>query len=211
MNKRLKELASFVPKNTIVSDIGCDHAQLGKFLIKEKITKKVISIDINEKIIKKLKSTESKMDFRLGNGFEPLENNEIDTVVISGLGGITINKICSNKKIKYANTLIISPNTDIFSVRKKITKMDFFISDESIINDRGKTYEIIVFKKGKKKYSYKQLLFGPKLLEEKNEIFLKKYKKEMRTILSYYNSIKFGLQKIKLKIKINAISKAIKK
>ena len=52
---------------------------------------------------------------------------------------------------------------------------NYYIEDETIILDDGKYYEIIVFEKGNKEYSNDELFFGPKLLEEKNDVFLEKW------------------------------------
>ena len=45
---RLKTVASFINQDDKVVDIGCDHAYLSIYLIKNKFCKKVIASDINE-------------------------------------------------------------------------------------------------------------------------------------------------------------------
>ena len=115
INKRLETLSAFININDIVLDIGCDHGLLGIYLTLTKNIK-VISSDINigplemaKENIKKY-NLEDKIETRLGNGLDVM-SEDINTIVISGMGGDNIIKILNCIK-SYPNIkkLILSPN-----------------------------------------------------------------------------------------------------
>ena len=90
---------------------------------------------------------------------------------MSGLGTHTIVGILINNKSKLTNvdTIIIQSNNYIDFLRKKITSIGYYIENEKLVKDAGIIYIIIVFKKGKKHYSKKELYFGPILIKENNK------------------------------------------
>ena len=205
LSNRLKSIASFVSKDSTVSDIGCDHALLGAYLLEKNIVKKVIAVDILEKPINLAKEKYKNIDFRLGDGLNPVSLHELDTVIISGLGGKTIKKIISNKKIKKARKAIISPNIDSFLVRKKMMENGFHISDEKLVKCKSKIYEIIVFKKGRKIYSYKDLWIGPIILKNKSELFYEKHTKVLRKYTSFKAAMPLSIKKLMIARKIRIL------
>lgn len=210
LSKRLKQIILFVPNNSVVADIGSDHALIPAYLIKNNITKKVIATDINIKPKEKALNNFNNIDYRVGNGLNPLSNDEIDTLIISGMGADTIVNILNNNKIKIANTVIISPNKNSYLVRKKMTQKRFHIHDESLVLDKKHIYEIIVFKKNKKHYSFKELWLGPIILKHKSNLFYVKYRKELSKYLLFYNKIPFSLRKLIILLKINILKKETK-
>ena len=188
LSNRLANIASLIPKNANVIDIGCDHALLDIYLYQNSISKKIIASDINanalnnaQENIKKYK-LENIIETRLGSGLDTLNDSDnIDTIIISGMGAHTIVGILKNNplKLKNINTIIIQSNTKLAFLRKKIVDLNYMIEDELIIDDNKKVYTIIKFQKGKKKYTKKELYFGPVLLKQKNAIFNKYYKQEL--------------------------------
>ena len=138
-------------KNTFsVADIGCDHAFISIYLVEKGIADRVIAMDVNEgpllsagENIRKY-GLADRIVTRLSNGFEKLLPGETDAAVIAGMGGYLIldilkNAACLTKGYK----LVLSPQSDLFEVRKYLVKNSFFIRDEELIKDSGKYYNII--------------------------------------------------------------------
>lgn len=184
--KRLEAISSLIPINANVLDVGCDHALLDIYLYQNKISNNIVASDINQNALNnaieniKKNHLENMIETRLGNGLDVLKaEDNIDTVVISGMGSHTIIGILKNnlKKLKNINNLIIQSNTDLKFLRKEITKLHYKILDELIIEEDEKKYIIIKFVKGYKKYTERELYFGPVLLE-KNEKLFQKYNEE---------------------------------
>ena len=182
ISNRLKLVASFVDDNSYVIDVGCDHALLSIFLVKTKKNIKVIASDVNEGPLEsarkniKLYNVEDKVEIKLGDGIKNI-NDKVDTIVISGLGGETIIDIIKEdiERLKNIKSMILSPHSDLYNVRKEITKLGYKIDKEAIMYDQKKPYVIINFIKGKETYTDDELFFGPILLKEKNEFFYKFY------------------------------------
>lgn len=176
ISKRLKSLAGLVTLDDKVADIGCDHALLDVYMIKNNITKKVLIADISENAlengIKNVKKyhLEDKITAKCGNGLDVI-TDEIDTVIISGMGASTIIKILSSNKLKQIKKLIIESNNDHFLLRKFLINNGFYISHEAVIYDNGKYYINIMFQRGFKKYSKKELIYGPILMNSNKEYF----------------------------------------
>ena len=179
INHRLKMVASFIEKDCYMIDVGCDHALLDIYLASIYKEIKIIASD-NKKgpldgayeNIKKY-HLEDRIQLKLGNGIEPIQN-DVDTIVISGMGGLNMIGILKYKTELLSNiqTIILSPNSDTEKVRKEITKLGYKIENEQLVKEKHIIYPILVFKKGRKHYSRREYLFGPILLERKDSIFL---------------------------------------
>lgn len=198
LSKRLETISSLVPKNSNIVDIGCDHGLLDIYLHEKKISNKIIASDINEfalnSAINNIKkyNLDKYIETRLGSGLDTItDKDNIDTVVISGMGAHTIIGILLNnkQKLKNINTLIIQSNTKMYLLRKEITKLDYYIEDEVIVIDNKKTYIIIKFQKGKKKYTKKELYFGPVLVKNNSKLFKEYKEKELKKLIVLYELI----------------------
>ena len=139
LSKRLKVVADYVEDNSKVIDIGCDHAFLSIYLVNNKKNVRVIASDINNNALSSAKDNvkkaklEDKIDIRLGKGLEVVSPEEIDTVVIAGMGSNTIVGILkyAKDKLKHVKNIIIQSNTDLYFLRKNITKIGYYIEDEN--------------------------------------------------------------------------------
>lgn len=197
LSERLQKVSDFVLDDKIsrsIIDVGCDHALLDIYLLQSDETLVVTASDINEgplqKALENIKkySLQNKIKVQQANGIEILPS-DTDTIVISGMGMDTIVQILNDNKENLSNIkkLVISSNNKFYQVREKITKLGFIIESEEIVLEDGKYYIIMKFIKGNKNYSYKELYFGPCLLENKNRMFYKYYtylKDEKENILS---------------------------
>ena len=99
LSKRLQQIADFVPLGTKIADIGTDHALLPCYLVQEKISPWAIATDVNKGPLEVAKRQvkalllADRVAVRLGDGLEPIEPLEVETVIISGMGGATIKNI----------------------------------------------------------------------------------------------------------------------
>ena len=179
LSDRLQTIANFVPKNTIVGDIGTDHGYIPIYLIEKGISKKAIAADLSknslEKIIqfRKLKGLEKYIDIRLGDGLDVIKPFEIDTLIIAGMGGLLIRDILDKDKEKRDSIthFILQPNIASKELREYLFAQDFQIIDEKLVKEDNKFYEIIYAKKGKAyidRYIYFEI--GEKLIFNKDPL-----------------------------------------
>jgi len=207
LNKRLTTISVFIENNSKVIDIGCDHGLLGICLYETKGNVKVISSDINELPLKKAHDNLvkygllDKIELKLGNGLECL-NDDTDTVIISGMGGLTIIDILQDIK-KYPNIkkIVVSPNSDFDLTRKMISKLGFKINREVIVKENKKYYLVSEYIVGKEKVNcmFGKLDFHDKVtveyykaLYDKNVLVLKSIPKRYffkRMKLKYQNYV----------------------
>ena len=190
LSKRLQSLTKYVNKEDKIIDIGCDHALLDIYLVKNNYVDNIIVSDIHDGALKQgikniaLNHLKDKIDARLGNGLEVLtSDDDINTILISGMGTSTIIDILDNPYIKRINKLIIQSNNDHEELRKHITSLGYRIEDESFIFDKDKYYINIVFNKGNEEYSDIEYKYGPILI--KSSEYLEYMINHYRSVLSY--------------------------
>ena len=188
LSKRLEAISSLVPVNAKVIDVGCDHALLDIYLYQNKISNKIIAADVNQNALNNAKDNIKKaklekiIEARLGNGIDTLkEDDDIDTIIMAGMGAHTIIGILKNnyQKLKNINNIIIQSNTKLLFLRKEMMKLNYKIDNELIVLDNKKTYIIIKYIRGRQKYNKKELYFGPILLKDNSRLFQEYNKKEL--------------------------------
>jgi len=211
---RLKSLVKYINVKDKVIDIGTDHALLPIYLIKNKVLKTIVIADNKETALNnginniKLYKLTKQIIPKLGNGLAVIDKN-INTVIISGIGGQTIIKILSHPNLIYLKKIILQPSRDYLQVRKHLINKGYYIKDEEVILDKGRYYLNIVFKKGNKKYSKQALKYGP-ILIHKNKEYHEYLLKKQEYILKNIPKHKI-VTIIKTKKEINILKKIISK
>lgn len=218
INARLKKIGDLVEANSFCLDVGCDHALLDIYLVNKKKNIKAVASDIAEGPLEQAKNNikrerlEDKIETRLGSGLKTY-TDEINTVIISGMGGRNIIGICKEdlKVLKKIDTLIISPNNYQEDVKRFLTKNGFYIENEEFVKDKRFIYQIIIFKRGKKRYTKKEYFFGPVFLIKKGPLFREYYLRELksREILITMLPNNHKLKKYKLNKEIQMIKNEI--
>lgn len=179
LSKRLSVIASFVPDNAVIADIGCDHALLDIYLSKKNIIKKSFAVDITKGALnqadKNIKLYNAKnIETRLSDGFEKIDiKDNVDTVIMSGLGDAKIISILkeAEKKLDKVNNIIIQSNVGVSHIRTYLTCNGYYIDNEKLVKENNIIYTVISFKKGYKRYTKKEIEYGPVLLRNKDELF----------------------------------------
>lgn len=216
LDNRLKRITDFIPSDSYILDVGCDHALLDIYLALNRNNVKLIASDINENPLKIAKENikkynlEDKITLEKADGVSKI-NDEVDTVVIAGMGTSTINDIINNdlKKLKNVKKIIISSHTSSFELRENMNKKGFKIIDEAVVFDKGKYYEIIVYSNGYEKLSKLDMKYGPIISKRKDEITKAYFNERYLKLIEIYKKIPNGNKKLKddLNKKIKEIKK----
>ena len=216
LDNRLKRITDFIPSDSYILDVGCDHALLDIYLALNRNNVKLIASDINENPLKiakeniKKHNLEDKITLEKADGVSKI-NDEVDTVVIAGMGTSTINDIINNdlKKLKNVKKIIISSHTSSFELRENMNKKGFKIIDEAVVFDKGKYYEIIVYSNGYEKLSKLDMKYGPIISKRKDEITKAYFNERYLKLIEIYKKIPNGNKKLKddLNKKIKEIKK----
>ena len=179
---RLDLIASLAKGSDTLLDVGCDHAYAIIKAIKSYDVKRGIASDVAKGPLKMAEERLyeagllNKVSLCLSDGFKNV-NEDFDTAIVAGMGGILISKILTEglDKIK-GKKLILEPNSDASIVRSFLVSNGFIIKEEYAIFDSNKYYEIIVAEEGENNYSDLEIKYGPILLKEKPEAFIEHYK-----------------------------------
>lgn len=218
INSRLKTIGDLVRANSFCLDVGCDHALLDIYLVSLKKDIKVIASDMKEgpinQAIKNIKKERLENDIivKKGDGLSTYEEG-VNTLIISGMGGKNIIGILKDnlKILKKIDTLIISPNNYQEDVKRYLCKNGYYIENEEFVKDSRFIYQIIIFQKGKKKYTKKEYFFGPIFLIKKGPLFREYYERELksREILLSLLPKQYRYKKYQTKKEIEMIKKEI--
>ncbi|HEY9576736.1 MAG TPA: tRNA (adenine(22)-N(1))-methyltransferase TrmK [Pseudobacillus sp.] len=191
LSKRLMAVAARIPSQAVMADIGSDHAYLPCYAVKKGLAMKAIAGEVADGPLHAAKQQvkdaglQEKIDVRKGNGLEVIAAGEVDCITIAGMGGTLITSILNEGKEKLTGVkrLILQPNLRADHIRKWLIENDWELIDEEIMEEDGKIYEILTAEKGdaEKPYGTRrelELLTGPMLLAEKNDAFLKRWRRE---------------------------------
>ena len=188
ISKRLELVASFVPQGSILLDVGSDHAYLPIELVERGQIEAAIAGEVvvgpYQSAVKNVEAhgLEEKIQVRLANGLAAFEEaDQVSVITIAGMGGRLIATILEEGLDKLASVerLILQPNNREDDLRNWLQDNDFQIVAESILEEAGKFYEILVVEAGQMKLSASDLRFGPFLSKEVSPVFIKKWQKEV--------------------------------
>ncbi len=155
MNKRLERISTYINEYDNIADIGCDQAILSEILAKRNIHS--IASDIKKNIIenalKRIKqlNLNEYVNFIVSDGVKNIPDN-IDTLVISGMGTYTILNILKESKKLYKKIITVS-NGKYEELRTGMSDIGYKVDKEEIILDKKKYYNLIIFIPGNKKYT----------------------------------------------------------
>lgn len=190
LSERLATVAGYVPTGSRLADIGTDHAYLPVNLAKRGV---IISGVAGEVVRGPFENARHEIDreglsdqitARLANGLKAIEpGDQIDTVVIAGMGGALITQILTQDfgRLEGVNRLVLQPNVGEMNVRQFLMDHGFSLVAEQILAEDGHTYEILVADRQPVVHPYTadELRFGPFLLAEHNPIFIEKWRHEL--------------------------------
>lgn len=151
MNKRLELIASILPHGRGFADVGTDHGYLPVYMAQHGYSGKIIASDINEGPLStavasaRQAGVEDRICFRLCDGLDGCGSEELDTVVIAGMGGNTICGILDRADWVMSRDilLILQPMTKAEVLRYWLTNNDFAICGEWLIEENGEIYQIL--------------------------------------------------------------------
>jgi len=192
LTPRLQAIADKIPPGSAVADIGSDHAYIPVYLLVNRLARRVIASDNNKGPLTaaaqtlKLFNLEKAVDLRLADGLEAIKpEDDVDTVVIAGMGGETICSILARGKdiISAAVSLVLQPMTDAGLVRRWLADNGFAIVDEDIAQEGARFYEIIVARRGQgmERQDFSDEI-GPVLLAKKHPLLKPMLEQRLRRL-----------------------------
>lgn len=207
LSKRLGTVASMVTRGNIAADVGTDHGYVAIYLVEQGISPAAFAMDINKGPLERAKEhiAEAKLEDKItliqSDGMKGLEGHKVDTAVVAGMGGILICKILKESPVMGGlKELVLSPHSDVDKVRKCVMEQGFNITDEKMVEDYGKYYNIIKAEKSEdlEVYTDWDYKFGKLMFRNKDEVFyeyLQKLHKKYTDIIELLNKNESGVSK----------------
>lgn len=157
-----------VPFGRGVIDVGTDHGYLPLALAQKAYPGKLFASDINERPLQSARRAageagmEDRIRFLLCDGLDDCPPEEIDCIVIAGMGGDLICRILDRAEwcLDEAYTLILQPMTKAEVLRYWLVNNGFTLCEERLVSD-GILYQILKAKYcGNMKLSDAELFTG---------------------------------------------------
>lgn len=151
ISKRLLCCAELIPTGSRVADIGTDHGYLGIYLLKEGKATHVLACDLREGPLDNARrnaalfGVQAQMDFRLSDGLAKVRPEEVDTIVLAGMGGDLIVRILSqctwlrDERL----TLILQPQSAGNALRRWLAEEGFELLREEPVLDGSFLYTVM--------------------------------------------------------------------
>ena len=181
-SKRLLAIAKAIAQHkqgTILADIGTDHAYLPCFLYDQGVIEKAYACDVAEGPLASSKQTiianhmEGKIIPLLGNGLDPIVNEDVGMISICGMGGMLMIEILDAHNEMHDHRFFLQANNGLAELRAYLAGHHFCIIDEDLVEDAHHIYEYMVVEKGEMALDEDDLLFGPINRQKKTELFRK--------------------------------------
>ena len=177
-----------VENDSVVADIGTDHAYIPIYLVEQGVCKKAIAMDVNPGPLERAREhilasgLSEQIVTRLSDGLAKLSENEADTYVIAGMGGPLMVSILARRMdlLQKGKTLVLQPQSEIGEVREFLIHNHYKIIQEEMFYDMEKTYVAMKAIKSKESITYTktQYIFGKLLLENLNPVLFEYLQKQ---------------------------------
>lgn len=198
LSERLMMSIGMIPEGKVVADVGCDHARVAIWLVKNGIAPRVIATDLRPGPLSHADANiayfhcEDRIETRLSDGLENLRPSEAEVILIAGMGGALTVHILSEglERMREAEEVVLQPQSERGAVRKFLLMHGFEIVEEKCCVEDGKFYNSIhavnqqkLSQEDAAEYEPAELEFGKLLLQEQNPVLHAYLKNEYRKAL----------------------------
>lgn len=183
LSNRLRMVADMVPNCDAVADIGCDHAYLSVWLLREGKARYAYACDVRKGPLAKAAETirffhmQERAETVLCDGLTGLEPGCAQVIVMAGMGGELTSRILTegSECACSAQVLVLQPQSDWDMVRRRVYALGFAIVDERCVYEDGKYYLCLKAVRGNAEesdYSDSEFRYGRVLPKRKDITYL---------------------------------------
>ncbi len=204
LDGRLSCAASFVRKDSVVCDVGTDHAYLPVNLIQRGIAVRAVACDINEGPLERARWSAAKygvtdrIRFVLADGLDGVqpEKDGVNEIIICGMGGELIARIVDASAYTRMPEvrLILQPMTCAPELRQYLWDNGFRILEERLCEAAGKIYTCIhaAYDGETRTYTPAELILGKSNIEKREPLFEGYAKNTIRRLKTQIDGMKKG-------------------
>lgn len=139
-----------VPEGCRLADVGTDHGYLPVYLLQRRRIRGAVAADIGAEPLAHARRTAEAysvegIDFRLCDGLRDIAPDEVDAVVIAGMGGETIIAILEGAAWTKdgAHTLLLQPMTKAADLRYWLSVNGYSFTEERLVWDKNYLYPVL--------------------------------------------------------------------
>lgn len=154
LSNRLKNLVSFVTPGEKVADVGTDHGFIPIYLAVKELSPCLIASDVRQGPLLTARrnaaqyGVEDRISFRLSDGLAAVGREEVDTVILAGMGGETILHILEASPWSLEKKLILQPQSKTPELTAWLAGNGCFPVTAHLAEDAGIYYTIFLFQRG---------------------------------------------------------------
>ena len=156
LSPRLQGVAEMIPEGARLADVGTDHAYLPAWLLQNGRIPSAIASDVREGPLSRARATAracgcfERMSFRLCDGLSGIAPEEVDALVIAGMGGETIANILEAAPwVKEKDfPIILQPMSTQAELRGWLWRNGFLCLREKTVFEGETLYSIILARQG---------------------------------------------------------------
>ena len=143
LSGRLQSCAGLVERGAVAADVGTDHGYLALYLLEAGICPFVYASDLREGPLSAARRSAAGTDvsgriaFVLSDGLTALDMDNIDTVILAGMGGDTIRGILEAEPAVRDGwkQLVLQPQSKTAELRRYLGSQGFHIRREVLSRD----------------------------------------------------------------------------
>lgn len=173
LQPRLRAIADLVPDGVRLVDVGTDHGFIPVDLLLSERIRSAIASDIGAAPLDHARRTAEQYDltkgieFRLCDGLRDISADEVDCIVIAGMGGDNIASILDAAPwTKTGKFLLLQPMSKAEVLRRWLSENDYQVVAERLVADKGVLYPILSVRGGEMQVSNASQFWGGFLLDD---------------------------------------------
>jgi len=144
-------VAGLVQPCKSIADIGCDHGYVAMELVRSKVCRHVIAMDVNSGPLDRARHNiadfcmQDYIETRLSDGVSALREGEAEGIICAGMGGKLVISILEQGKklIGEMKQVILQPQSELSEVRGYLREKGYLVEKEDIIYEDGKYYPMM--------------------------------------------------------------------
>jgi tRNA (adenine22-N1)-methyltransferase len=194
----MEAVAAMVTTGNILADVGTDHGYIPIALVQQGRVPCAIAMDLREGPLERAREhiaqyqLQDKIQTRLSDGVAALKPQEVQSIVIAGMGGDLILHILQEgmEVCRSALELILQPQSQLREVRAFLREHGFVIVQEDMVCEDGKFYPMMRVQTDLSKQGESgtksgsdltvEDMYGPLLLLQHHEVLAQYLQKEHR-------------------------------
>lgn len=212
LEPRLQAVADEI-RSKVHADIGSDHALLPKYLLESGRVERILVVEKNQIPFENSKASLFGLnaEVRLGDGLEPLQIAEADSLSLTGTGAKLMVKILSAHPAKIPPRVILQPNDSPEPLRHWALKVGFHLVNEQMVEGFWRYSILSLERRSGSDPAYADippgvaLRFGPLLIRQKHPLL----EVELRNQQQYLQGLLETGEIKKLRLELDLVEAAL--